>query len=115
MTFLESFLPDDNARPSVTITIPKALRSDAVELFNEQPIPHPVWGKIVPKRDLLVVITNKLGDVEELADFAAFELIEPRKPSSKRRRDAAKTLLNKCQKLVHFETVENHYLAQYWC
>lgn len=114
MTFLENFLPDDNARPSVTITIPKVLREDALEIQAENPLPHPVWGKAFLKRDLLVVVTNCLEDIEELADFAAFELVEPRKPSTKRRRDGAKSLLAKCQRLVQMETLEKHCLAIDW-
>lgn len=112
---IDSYFPSFNERLCSTIVIPRTLHGDAREIAKEEPLPHSVWGKLRTRGDQLVVVTNELGDVEELADFALVELHEPRRPHTKTRKDACKALLDRCHRLVEMEVIgQMHIVASAW-
>jgi len=113
---LSAYLPglEEDTRPSYVVVIPKPFHAEALEISKEEPLPHPAWGKVKQRRDQLIVVTKELADVEELADFAHFEIEEPREQLTKSRRDAAKAMLARCHRLALLEPLGNHLVAVEW-
>jgi hypothetical protein len=111
---LDSYLPGLEHTPPRSVVIPKPFHGDALEIAKEDPLPHPVWGKLKYRQDRLMVITNEVSDLEELADFAQNELTEPRRQLTKTRRDAARALLLRCGNLAVLETIAGHVYARRW-
>jgi hypothetical protein len=113
---LSAYLPS-SAPPErfATIVIPRALQVDARQIAKEEPLCHPIWGKLRNRGEQLLALATCLEDVEELADFAFVELYEPRRQSSKNRRDACKALLDRCHRLIEMEVIGDvHILALRW-
>lgn len=109
MPSFESYFPT-GGETQVVVVIPKSLHNDAKELSQEDPLCHPAWGRIRQRREQLLLVTSELADVEELADFASIELVEPRKQPNKLRRDACKALIARCQRVAVLEPLADHHL-----
>jgi len=112
---IASYFPAEYNEKQQTVVVPRALHGDAKEIGQEEPLPHPAWGKIRSRGEQLILVTSDLSDVEELADFALVELHEPRRQPNKLRKDACKALLDRCHRIAELEIIgDYHVMAKAW-